>query len=90
MLQEDECNVWAALEESCKELGLSEEDIAEMLRPGGDCSDELLRMIMSKVGSSDIKAIRAVLNEQKVINLTWFYYCMLVSKLFAAAGAQGQ
>ena len=62
---EDEADIFAALEEACVDLGYTEDDIAEMLRPGGDYTDELLDKIRELTGCNDLKKIRAVLDRQK-------------------------
>ena len=56
-----------ALEEACKELGLKEEQIAAMLRPGGDYIAALLQMISIKTGCSVLDRIRRHPDSQKVI-----------------------
>ena len=57
-------DIWAALEEACRELGMTEEQIAKMLR-GGEYTMELLRFIASRTGCNDLERIRAVLDVQK-------------------------
>ncbi len=61
----DDEDIWAALEQACVDLGYSEEDIVEMLKPGGDYTQELLARIVQITGCSDMARIRAVLDRQK-------------------------
>ena len=58
-------SIWAALEQACVDLGYSEEDIVEMLKPGGDYTQALLARIVQITGCSDMARIRAVLDRQK-------------------------
>ena len=62
---EDDADIFAALEQACVDLGYTEDDIADMLRPGGDYTEELLNRIMEITGCTDEKKIRAVLDKQK-------------------------
>ena len=62
---EDDADIFAALEQACVDLGYTEDGIADMLRPGVDYTDELLDWIMNITGCTDLKKIRAVLNKQK-------------------------
>jgi replication-associated recombination protein RarA len=57
--------IWAALEQTCVDLGYSEEDIVEMLKPGGDYKHDLLARIVQITGCSDMAKIRAVIDRQK-------------------------
>ena len=57
--------IWTALEQACVDLGYSEEDIVEMLKPGSDYKQELLARIVQITGCSDMARIRAVLDRQK-------------------------
>ena len=50
-----------------QELGLKEEQIAAMLRPGGDYIAALLQMISIKTGCSVLDRIRRHPDSQKVI-----------------------
>jgi len=57
--------IYAALEAACVKLGYSEEDIVEMLGPGGDYTAELLQEIRQITGCDDMARIRRVLDAQK-------------------------
>jgi SpoVK/Ycf46/Vps4 family AAA+-type ATPase len=62
---EDDADIFAALEQACVDLGYTEDDIADMLRPGGDYTEELLNKIVDITGCNDLQKIRAVLDKQK-------------------------
>ena len=57
--------IWPALEQACRELGYTEERVAEFLGDDGDYPDELLARIMSITSCDDVVKIRAMLDSQK-------------------------
>lgn len=57
--------VMVALEEACAELGYSLDEVAAMLRPGGEYHPDLLHLVMRKSGCQDKAAVVAALDPQK-------------------------
>jgi DNA-binding transcriptional MerR regulator len=82
---DDDAEVWAALEEACRNLGLSPEQIKDMLEdeagfPPAQVMEEVLRSLQAAGKSATSGRVKSVLNKQRAAVLDNVKRSLLESK----------